>query len=102
MPRSRRLCMSLRERCGCGSAAVAPHSARPTIPRRRTMHPDNKQLAAYLDGALNEAEHATTRAHILTCAACAARLERLRDDARRIATLSSIPAPDVRTAVRAR
>jgi len=67
------------------------------------MHPDHRQLAAYLDGALDPAAHAELRAHILTCAACAARLERLRDDARRIAaTLATGTTPDVRAAVRAR
>jgi DNA-binding beta-propeller fold protein YncE len=67
------------------------------------MHPDTQQLAAYLDGALGDAERANLRAHVLTCASCAARLERLRDDSRRItATLSRGAAPDVRAAVRAR
>jgi hypothetical protein len=67
------------------------------------MHPDIYQLAAYLDGALGAAERADLRAHVLTCTACAARLERLRDDGRRITiALSSGAAPDVRVAVRAR
>src|SRR5688500_7639401 len=67
------------------------------------MHPDTYQLAAYLDGALGDAERADLRAHILTCATCAARLERLRDDGRRITVaLSSGAVPDVRAAVRAR
>src|SRR5262245_51145394 len=68
------------------------------------MHPDTLRLAAYLDGALDPQEQAELRAHVLTCAACAARLERLRADARRITgTLSSGGAmPDVRAAVRAR
>jgi DNA-binding beta-propeller fold protein YncE len=67
------------------------------------MHPDTQQLAAYLDGALGDAERANLRAHVLTCASCAARLERLRDDGRRItAMLSRGAAPDVRAAVRAR
>jgi DNA-binding beta-propeller fold protein YncE len=68
------------------------------------MHPDTLQLAAYLDGALDPQSQAELRAHILTCAACAARLERLRADARRIATTLSASgaAPDVRAAVRAR
>jgi len=67
------------------------------------MHPDIHQLAAYLDGALGDAERADLRAHVLTCATCAARLERLRDDGRRITVaLSSGAAPDVRAAVRAR
>ncbi|HJZ46241.1 MAG TPA: zf-HC2 domain-containing protein [Roseiflexaceae bacterium] len=67
------------------------------------MHPDPLQLAAYLDGALGEDERAELRAHVLTCSACAARLERLRADARQIAVaMSAAPAPDVRAAVRAR
>jgi len=68
------------------------------------MHPDHRQLAAYLDGALDPDARAELRAHILTCATCKARLERLRDDARRIATVlgSSGATPDVRAAVRAR
>ena len=67
------------------------------------MHPDTHQLAAYLDGALGDAERADMRAHVLTCATCAARLERLRHDGRRImVALSSGAAPDVRPAVRAR
>jgi DNA-binding beta-propeller fold protein YncE len=67
------------------------------------MHLDTYQLAAYLDGALDAATRAATRAHILTCPACAARLDRLRDDARRITSVSaSSPTPDVRAAVRAR
>jgi anti-sigma factor RsiW len=68
------------------------------------MHPDHRQLAAYLDGALDPARHAELRAHILTCATCTARLERLRDDARRIAAAlaSGGATPDVRAAVRAR
>jgi hypothetical protein len=68
------------------------------------MHPDTLRLAAYLDGALDPQAQAELRAHVLTCATCAARLERLRADARRItATLSSGGAtPDVRAAVRAR
>jgi hypothetical protein len=70
---------------------------------RKTLHPDHRQLAAYLDGALDPAAHAELRAHILTCASCKARLERLRDDARRIANVlgSSGATPDVRAAVRA-
>jgi DNA-binding beta-propeller fold protein YncE len=62
------------------------------------------RLAAYLDGALDPQSQAELRAHVLTCATCAARLERLRADARRITTtLSSGGAtPDVRAAVRAR
>jgi DNA-binding beta-propeller fold protein YncE len=69
-----------------------------------TMHPDMRQLAAYIDGALAEADRATLRAHVLTCSTCAARLERLHGDARQIsATLSATnTAPDVRAAVRAR
>ena len=67
------------------------------------MHSDTQQLAAYLDGALSDAERAELRAHVLTCATCAARLERLRDDGRRITiALSSSAAPDVRAAVRGR
>ncbi len=68
------------------------------------MHPDHRQLAAYLDGALDPATHAELRAHILTCATCTARLDRLRDDARRIAAVlaSGGATPDVRAAVRAR
>jgi DNA-binding beta-propeller fold protein YncE len=67
------------------------------------MHPNTRQLAAYLDGALGDAERAELRAHILTCAACAARLAQLRDDSRRITVaLSSGAVPDVRAAVRNR
>jgi DNA-binding beta-propeller fold protein YncE len=67
------------------------------------MHPTSVELAAYLDGALEEAARAEIRAHLLTCPACAARLERLRADARHIAAFSAAgPAPDVRAAVRAR
>jgi DNA-binding beta-propeller fold protein YncE len=67
------------------------------------MHFDTQQLAAYLDGALSDAARADLRAHVLTCATCAARLERLRDDGRRITVaLSSSAAPDVRAAVRGR
>jgi|GEM_PF-2272024 len=68
------------------------------------MHPDTLQLAAYIDGALDEAERAALRGHVLTCSTCAARLERLHGDARQIcATLSATnAAPDVRAAVRAR
>jgi hypothetical protein len=66
------------------------------------MHPDIQQLAAYLDAALDTATQAATRAHILTCPVCAARLERLRLDERRIAASAAGPAPDVRAAVRAR
>ena len=46
------------------------------------MHPDPLQIATYLDDALDEAARAELRAHLLTCSACAARLERLRGDAR--------------------
>ena len=68
------------------------------------MHPDATALAAYLDGLGSDDERAGLRAHILTCAACAARLERLRADARLISdTLAAArPSPDVRAAVRAR
>jgi len=67
------------------------------------MHPTNSQIAAYLDGALAEAARADVRAHLLTCATCTARLERLRSDARQIQSFSAAsPAPDVRAAVRAR
>jgi DNA-binding beta-propeller fold protein YncE len=67
------------------------------------MHPDTFQLAAYLDGAFSEERRAQLRAHVLTCPSCAARLDRLRGDARRIAAaMPSAPAPDVRPAVRAR
>jgi anti-sigma factor RsiW len=66
------------------------------------MHPDLNRLAAYLDGALDEAARADVRGHLLTCPACAARLERLRADARRITASVAGPAPDVRAAVRAR
>ena len=65
------------------------------------MHGDTQQLAAYLDGALSDAERTDLRAHVLSCATCAARLERLRHDGHRItAALSSSAAPDVRAAVR--
>ena len=61
------------------------------------MHPDTLQLAAYLEGALGDAERADLRAHVLTCASCAARLEQLRADSRRITlALSSGAVPDVR------
>jgi DNA-binding beta-propeller fold protein YncE len=67
------------------------------------MHPDTEQLAAYLDGGLAPDTRAELRAHILTCAACAARLDRLRADAGLLArTLAAHPAPDVRAAVSAR
>jgi DNA-binding beta-propeller fold protein YncE len=66
------------------------------------MHPDLNRLAAYLDGALDEVARADVRGHLLTCPACAARLERLRADARRITASAAGPAPDVRAAVRAR
>lgn len=67
------------------------------------MHPDNLRLAAYIDGALGDDERAALRAHVLTCPDCAARLERLRADARQIAALLSAgAAPDVRAAVWAR
>jgi outer membrane protein assembly factor BamB len=68
------------------------------------MHPDYSELAAYLDGALDPAAQAQLRAHVLTCPACAARLERLRADARTIAATmaSARPTPDVRARVRAR
>ncbi len=68
------------------------------------MHPDTPQLAAYLDGALGATERAELRGHILTCPACAARLEQLRADAQLItrSIAASGPAPDVRATVRAR
>jgi DNA-binding beta-propeller fold protein YncE len=67
------------------------------------MHLETYQLAAYLDDALDEAARAEARAHMLTCPACAARLERMRADARRITAFASAsPAPDVRAAVRAK
>jgi DNA-binding beta-propeller fold protein YncE len=65
------------------------------------MHPDIRQLVAYIDGALHPNERAELRAHILTCPICTAQVERLRDDARRIAAaMSAAAAPDVRAAVR--
>lgn len=69
-----------------------------------TMHPDDLQLAAYIDGALDPDERTALRAHLLTCPACAARIERLHADARQIAaTFSSArPAPDVRAALQGR
>jgi DNA-binding beta-propeller fold protein YncE len=66
------------------------------------MHPDLTRLAMYLDGALDEAARADVRGHLLACSACAARLERLRADARRITASAAGPTPDVRAAVRAR
>jgi DNA-binding beta-propeller fold protein YncE len=67
------------------------------------MHPDTNRLAAYLDDALPLEERAAVRAHVLGCAACAARLRRLRADATRIqAVLAAAPAPDLRAAVRRR
>jgi outer membrane protein assembly factor BamB len=66
------------------------------------MHPDLNQLAAYLDGALDETARADMRGHLLTCPACGARLERLRADVRRITASAGGPTPDVRAAVRAR
>lgn len=67
------------------------------------MHPDNRQLARYLDGALDDQERLALRAHMLTCPDCAARIERLRADSRRIiAAAGRHPPPDVRAAVRAR
>src|SRR5262245_11559564 len=94
--------MSPRGRCECGSAAAAPRSGRPTAPGRTTMHPDLTRLAASLDRALDEAAQADVRGHLLTCPACAARVEQLRADARRITASVAGPAPDVRAAVRAR
>jgi len=65
------------------------------------MHFNTQQLAGYLDGAVSEDERTRMRAHILTCSSCAARLEQLRADDRRITVaLSSVPAPDVRAALR--
>lgn len=62
-----------------------------------------QQLAAYLDGALDGDARAAVRGHVLSCGTCAARLERLRDDSRRLQrTLSAAPAPDVRPALRGR
>jgi hypothetical protein len=70
---------------------------------RNLMHPDLLQLAAYLDSALDPATQAELRAHILTCAKCAASLDQLRADGRRIAAaLAAAPPPDVRAGVRAR
>jgi DNA-binding beta-propeller fold protein YncE len=66
------------------------------------MHPDLTRLAAYLDRALDEEAYADVRGHLLTCPACAARVEQLRADARRITASVAGPAPDVRAAVRAR
>jgi hypothetical protein len=66
------------------------------------MHPDLTRLAEYLDGALDAAARADVRGHLLTCPVCAARLEQLRADARRITASAAGPAPDVRAAVRAR
>jgi DNA-binding beta-propeller fold protein YncE len=67
------------------------------------MHPDLTRLAAYLDGALGAEERAELRAHVLTCASCAARLARLRDDARQILDAAAAgPLPDVRADVRVR
>lgn len=68
------------------------------------MHPDIAALAAYLDGVGAQDERAALRAHILTCPACAARLERLRADARLISDALAAPRqfPDVRGNVRAR
>lgn len=67
------------------------------------MHPDDLQLAAYLDLPPGADEHARLRAHVLTCPRCTARVARLRDDARAIpAALAAGPALDVRAAVRAR
>src|SRR5262245_35641191 len=71
-------------------------------PGRTTMHPDLTRLALYLDGALDEAARTDVRGHLLTCPACAARLERLRADAPRITASVAGPTPDVRAAVRAR
>jgi|HigsolmetaAR201D_1030396.scaffolds.fasta_scaffold09049_2 hypothetical protein len=70
------------------------------IKKLTTMHPDTTQLAAYLDAALDEAEQKATRAHVLTCAHCTARLTRLRADAQRISALNSLPTPDLRSAIR--
>jgi DNA-binding beta-propeller fold protein YncE len=70
---------------------------------KTTMHPDRYTLAAYLDGALDEAARASVRSHLLTCPVCTACLERLRADARRITAFArATPAPDVRAAVRAK
>lgn len=67
------------------------------------MHPDTRRLAAYLDGALPQRERDELRAHLLTCARCAGRLQQLRADATRITnTFDTLPAPDVRPALRAR
>lgn len=67
------------------------------------MHPDTAQLAAYLDGALTPAERVALRAHVLGCAACAARLGRLRADVDHIqAALAAAPTPDLRARVRLR
>jgi hypothetical protein len=66
------------------------------------MHPDLTRLTMYLDGALDEAARADVRGHLLACPTCAARLERLRADARRITASAAGPTPDVRAAVRAR
>lgn len=66
-------------------------------------HPDTLRLAAYLDGALAPDELAEMHAHTLRCAACAARLEQLRADERRLRAFASLgAAPDVRANVRMR
>src|SRR5262245_66477902 len=94
--------MSPRGRCECGSAAAGPPSGCPPAQGRTTMHPERTRLAAYLDRALDEEAQAEVRGHLLTCPACAARVEQLRADARRITASVAGPAPDVRAAVRAR
>lgn len=67
------------------------------------MHLDTTRLAAYLDNTLDSSEHAAARAHLLTCATCAARLERLRADEQIIRRLAHAGVvPDVRAAVRAK
>ncbi|MFO7170842.1 MAG: hypothetical protein DIU80_022675 [Chloroflexota bacterium] len=68
------------------------------------MHPDDLQLATYLDLPSDAPGYQELRAHVLTCSRCAARLALLREDSRRIpaALAGTGDTPDVRAAVRAR
>src|SRR5690606_8012895 len=95
---------SPREPCACASAAAGPPFAPPTGARRTPMHPDDLQLATYLDLPSDAPGYQELRAHVLTCSRCAARLALLREDSRRIpaALAGTGDTPDVRAAVRAR
>lgn len=63
------------------------------MPYWKEHHPDDGALLSYLEARLADSEQPGVRAHVETCAACASRLDHLREERARVAAALGALAP---------